>query len=317
MPAYNCDKYIHKAISSILFQTEGNFELLITDDGSTDKTIKIINSFTDKRIVLRKNKKNIGNLRTINKLLKSCKGKYIALQDADDWSSKNRLSIQLETLENNPSIDLCGTNCIKFYSQNIQITSNYPLSSTELIKSIEQGRTSLFCGASVLFRRTALLSIGTYQECFDRIGSADIDWHLRLLEKHLAINIEEPLYYYRQLQNSYSNSGNESSIKRNSTNIAYALHLLRKSGQRETSTLKQETFRIAVTEKTEGAHPSTIDKVVMELFNLAANSKTNNKVAAFIFKLALSTLQTATVQHYINTKRRKSAEKIKHKLIIK
>ena len=99
MSVYNGDKYVHKAIKSILNQTFTDFEFIIIDDGSTDGTFEIINSFvqTDDRIrfISRKNK---GLVSSLNECLSLAKGQYIARMDADDISIKTRFAKQNQFL---------------------------------------------------------------------------------------------------------------------------------------------------------------------------------------------------------------------------
>lgn len=107
MAVYNGEKYITAAIKSVLNQTFGNFEFIIMDDGSTDGTLGIINSFKNKRILLIKNKHNYIN--TLNTGLEKASGKYIARMDADDIMHIDRLSIQYAIMEKNPDIDICAS----------------------------------------------------------------------------------------------------------------------------------------------------------------------------------------------------------------
>ena len=97
MPAYNAEKYIAEAIESILNQTYENFELIIADDASTDKTWSIICNYNnnDKRIVAVRNNKNLYIAGNRNKLVSLARGKYIAWQDADDISYRKRLERQV------------------------------------------------------------------------------------------------------------------------------------------------------------------------------------------------------------------------------
>jgi glycosyltransferase involved in cell wall biosynthesis len=109
MPAYNAGKFIESAIKSILFQSYGNIELIIIDDGSTDNTLEIIKSFNDSRIILIKNNNNIGQPLSRNKAIGSAKGKYIANADADDINMSNRVEKQVKILEENPLVDVLGS----------------------------------------------------------------------------------------------------------------------------------------------------------------------------------------------------------------
>ena len=110
MPVYNVEKYIVQAIECILNQTYSNFELLICDDGSQDRTVEIIESYSDSRIKLFKNKANRGNLKTTNFLLQQCKGDFITIQDGDDYSVSNRFEIILNAFEKHPAIGMIGSN---------------------------------------------------------------------------------------------------------------------------------------------------------------------------------------------------------------
>lgn len=108
MPLYNGEKYVKKAIESILNQTYTNFELLLIDDCSTDSTMDIVNDFKDERIRIIKNGKNSGISYSRNVGLKEALGEYIALMDDDDISVKNRLQLQVDFLDSNQDIDVVG-----------------------------------------------------------------------------------------------------------------------------------------------------------------------------------------------------------------
>ena len=107
MPVFNAESTIAQAISSVLKQSFVDFEFIIVDDGSEDKSVQIINSFKDERIVLLQNKHDfIGSL---NKGLEHAKGRYIARMDADDIMHIDRLKIQYEVFEEEPTITVCGS----------------------------------------------------------------------------------------------------------------------------------------------------------------------------------------------------------------
>ena len=90
LPAYNCEKYIAKAIDSVLHQTFTDFELIIINDGSTDQTEKIVKSFSDPRILYQLNNTNKGLVFTLNKGIDIAKGRYIARMDGDDIAHRER-----------------------------------------------------------------------------------------------------------------------------------------------------------------------------------------------------------------------------------
>lgn len=109
MPVLDCEKYVGTAIESILCQSFDDFEFIIIDDGSADKSKKIIESFHDRRIFLLDNKTNLGNYRSRNKGYELARGKYICVMDADDISELNRLEFQYRFMEENHNIGIAGS----------------------------------------------------------------------------------------------------------------------------------------------------------------------------------------------------------------
>lgn len=108
MPTYNAEEYLKEAIDSILNQTYSNFELLIIDDNSKDKTREIINAYQDDRIKLI-NGNCKGLPAALNVGLKNAQGEYIARMDADDISMPDRLEKQINFLTEHPEISLCSS----------------------------------------------------------------------------------------------------------------------------------------------------------------------------------------------------------------
>ena len=108
LPAYNAERYLREAIDSMLSQTYQNFELLIIDDGSKDRTAEIVRSYTDERIRFIQNECNIGLANTLNKGMRLARGEYLARMDADDISLPTRLQTQVEYLDSHPDVILCS-----------------------------------------------------------------------------------------------------------------------------------------------------------------------------------------------------------------
>ncbi|EJT5929207.1 TPA: glycosyltransferase family 2 protein [Clostridium perfringens] len=115
IPVYNAEKYLKDTIDSILNQTFKDFELLLINDGSTDKSVEIIESFNDKRIRLVHNEKNMGLPFTRNRALEIINSEYIALMDSDDIAHKDRLKEQVKFLDENNNIDVVGSDFIMFF----------------------------------------------------------------------------------------------------------------------------------------------------------------------------------------------------------
>jgi glycosyltransferase involved in cell wall biosynthesis len=109
MPVYNGEKYLREAIDSILNQSFQNFEFLIINDGSTDKSEEIILSYTDPRIRYVKNEANLKLIASLNKGFDLALGKYVVRADADDTNHPERLRLQFEFMEQNPDVGLSGS----------------------------------------------------------------------------------------------------------------------------------------------------------------------------------------------------------------
>jgi glycosyltransferase involved in cell wall biosynthesis len=104
IPSYNHEKYVREAIQSVLEQTYQDFEIVITDDGSRDRTVSIIKSFTDPRIKLFYFPKNRGAAVAVNHCIAEASGEFIALLNSDDAFVPKKLEKQVEFLDKNPKI---------------------------------------------------------------------------------------------------------------------------------------------------------------------------------------------------------------------
>jgi len=109
MPVYNGEKYIEQAVKSILRQTFSDWELLIVNDASTDGTEKILAKFTDPRIKIIKNERNLGSVVSRNLAFEKSLGEYIAILDADDIAMPDRLREQLKFLDAHRDFGLVGS----------------------------------------------------------------------------------------------------------------------------------------------------------------------------------------------------------------
>lgn len=112
MAVFNGEQYLRAAIDSILRQTMDNIELIIVDDGSTDRSQSIVRSCRDARIRIIENGRNIGLAASLNKGIDAAHGAFIARMDCDDVSYPERLARQLAALQNDPSLDLVAVRAI-------------------------------------------------------------------------------------------------------------------------------------------------------------------------------------------------------------
>ena len=157
MPAYNAEAYVGEAVSSILDQSWQNFELIIVDDASTDATADVIRSFTDPRIRLLENNRNLGIAASTNRAIDVCKGEYLALMDDDDISLPDRLKAQLTFLENNREIMILGTasRLIDQEGKAVGYTGVMPGSPKHYLARLLIGNLE-FCNSSAMIRKSFL-----------------------------------------------------------------------------------------------------------------------------------------------------------------
>lgn len=191
MPVYNVSAFVTEAVKSILNQTYTDFELLIINDGSTDKTWDEVLKITDKRILLVENEKNIGLANTLNRGVELARGKYIARMDGDDISMPDRLEKQYKLLENNPDIDICGAGYEFFGSRNYKVI--YP----EKHENIKIGLFFGCCMIIPLFRRSSIIESNLrYDQQY--FPAEDYRFWTECITKGLKMyNIPDVLFRYR------------------------------------------------------------------------------------------------------------------------
>lgn len=194
LPAYNAELYIAAAVESILTQTYKNFELIIINDGSTDKTADIINEYKDSRIQIF-TQKNQGLVASLNRGIEAAKGKHITRQDADDVSLPIRLQTQLKEFDKNPKLVVVGSSIgVMDLRGKVMHEHHVLLGNTELKQELLV--RSPFAHGSVMMRRDAVLKAGGYQG--DEWPAEDYGLWLRLSAYGDFANIDEPLYVYRE-----------------------------------------------------------------------------------------------------------------------
>ncbi|MDD4759917.1 MAG: glycosyltransferase [Bacteroidaceae bacterium] len=178
LPAYNSEKTIAACIDSILCQTFTDFELLIADDGSTDDTLKIVESYQDSRIRILRLKHDF--IHTLNTLLDEAKGRYVARMDADDVMLSNRLQVEFDYLEQHPDVDVVGGNWEMFGLQN-----NWT-KVAEKVSLLNMLETCCVCNSTVLMRQSVLQKYQIrYEQAY--IYSEDYRFLVELLKMGVLI----------------------------------------------------------------------------------------------------------------------------------
>lgn len=194
LPVYNRES-VNKCIDSILNQTFSDFELLIIDNASTDRTVDVIRSYQDKRIRLVINEKNIGQTGSLNKGLDLAKGKYIARIDSDDLMLENRLEKQISYMEEHPECGFCGS-MIRNITEDDRISKPLNLCITDEGLRLFQGISSCIYHPAVMYRTKILRENGIYYDTKLMIAEDYEIWD-RLLKITQGHNIPEVLTLYR------------------------------------------------------------------------------------------------------------------------
>ena len=201
MPVYNGAKYLPEAIKSILNQTSADFEFIIINDDSTDDSVKIIQSFQDKRIKLVHNEKNLGLIASLNKGINLATGEYIIRMDCDDISLPDRLATQVKFMDNHREFGVCGS-WVKTISKDSDYKNKF-FTKPEEIKISLLFNTSL-AHPSVIMRREMLLK---YNLQYDKNYPHAEDYELwsRASRYFPLANIPKVLLLHRLHANTVSN----------------------------------------------------------------------------------------------------------------
>ena len=109
LPVYNGQDFLKDACDSVFAQSFTDFELLAIDDGSTDDSLSILNSYNDPRMIIHRNESNLGLIATLNKGIDLARGEYIIRMDADDMSLPDRFAEQISFMDENPEVVISGT----------------------------------------------------------------------------------------------------------------------------------------------------------------------------------------------------------------
>jgi len=200
MSVFNCEEYVGKAIESIINQTFNDLEFIIVNDGSEDGTLDILEKYwkNDKRIKII-TQENKGLTKSLNIGISNSSGKYIARQDADDFSYPERIDNQVNAFENDSNLILLGTRAnINFKGFKYESPS---YTYAEIKNKIT--KYNIFVHSSVMFRRSEFMKIGMYNELYKT--AQDYEAWMRLSELGKLTILDNVLVERTVRKNSISN----------------------------------------------------------------------------------------------------------------
>jgi glycosyltransferase involved in cell wall biosynthesis len=218
MGVYNGSRYLSPAIESILNQSFGNFEFIIVNDGSTDETADILDSFSrqDARIKIITNSQNIGLTKSLNIAIEHARGRFIARQDADDMSLRDRLEKQ-HSIACQTGADIIGSQAYSYVGNKFKVSPR-----TEFIENItfEKLKFGNIFVHGTLFFKSEVLKNNMYDP--EIRYSQDYELMLRLLKSgKLPYVIKEVLYFQRVTGGSTSRAMKQQQLE-------YTLRICRK-----------------------------------------------------------------------------------------
>lgn len=192
LAVYNNEQHLKVAIESVLNQTYPYFELIIVNDGSTDKSGDIAKSFSDERIkYIEKN--NTGLADSLNIGIKIAKYSWIVRMDGDDICLSNRFQYLAQRISEHT--DIVGSNAIFFKDNKRLFISNMPLTNQQILNALYKGKTG-FIHPTVMIRKSLLEKVGGYDINFKK--GQDLNLWVRCIKFAKGFeNIEIPLLYYR------------------------------------------------------------------------------------------------------------------------
>lgn len=213
LPSYNHEKYIRECVESVLAQTFADFEFVITDDGSTDRTARIIKEYKDPRIRLAVLEKNRGSALAIRDALSRAGGEYVANICSDDAWEQDKLKKQVDFLDSHPEYDAVFTG-VRLVGENGKPVGRHPLEDVFTVENHSRDEWlrrffysgNCLCIPSVLIRREVYRALA-YQD--KRMASLlDFDLWVRFSLEHSFYILEDRLTRFRVRSDEANASGN-------------------------------------------------------------------------------------------------------------
>lgn len=203
LPVYNGEKYLRQSIDSILAQTYQNWELVICDDASNDRTPEIIKSYKDGRIKSIRHGKNMKMTVSLNDALKISTGEYLTYTSDDNIFRPHALEMMAGILNGSPELDIIYTDFTYIDAEGKVLRLSRALDDNQQVYT--NG-----LGASFLYRRH-VWEILKYDERFDLVQ--DYDFWLRAMQKFKSMPLHEDLYLFREHDGAQTSTKRTEAIK--------------------------------------------------------------------------------------------------------
>lgn len=194
LTVYNGLPYVRTAVESVLNQTYDNFELVVIDDGSTDGTNEALEEYDDDRMHVYR-QTNRGRAPSLVRGVDLANGEYVAIIDADDIATPNRLKRQVEALEADPTLGLVGAAYLQRFEGGERTRYrpvNPPSSHEDIVRELPFRNP--FAHSVVMYRRDVIREVGGYNpsltSCIDYdlwIRIATTDWKMTVLNEYLGV----------------------------------------------------------------------------------------------------------------------------------
>lgn len=196
MAVHDGERHVAAAIDSVLRQTFTDFELIIVDDASRDRTPEILASYRDPRIVLLRNTANLGLTRSLNLGLARARGAFVARLDHDDICEPERLQQQVAWLEARPGTAVAGSWTTEVDADGREIGTFEPNASAGYV-AWQLARRNIVYQSTVMMRRDAVRAVGGYDETLRFAQDHDL-WTRLLMAGQRVELIPQRLVRYRR-----------------------------------------------------------------------------------------------------------------------
>ena len=210
MTVFNAEPYLEESLTSLVNQDFTDWELIVIENGSSDRSGKILRSFSDTRIKATYLTENIGRTEALNLALSKSNSKYVAILDADDVSMVNRFTKQYRKLESDETVGLVGSwaQFIDSEGQNLFVKIG-PQLHDEIVRLF--ATRNPFVHSSVMFRRSIAIAVGGYDISYKY--AQDFDLILKIASHARVEIIPEILCAWRSIESSQTNSPGSSVVR--------------------------------------------------------------------------------------------------------